>query len=285
MIERRSGLTLISHLVLLAGVLIVAFPVYIALIASTQTSMEIIQNVPMSLLPGNNVIETYRVALFGGETAAGSHIAPAWPMMWVSLVSALVITIGKIAISLLSAFAIVYFRFPFRGTVFWMIFVTLMLPVEVRIGPTYDVVSSLGMLNTYAGLTIPLIASATATFLFRQFFLTVPDELVEAARMDGAGPMRFFWDVLLPLSRTSIAALFVIQFIYGWNQYLWPLLVTTNEDMYPVVMGIKRLISAGEAYTEWNVVMANAVLAMLPPALVVILMQKWFVKGLVDSEK
>ena len=206
-------------------------------------------------------------------------------MMWVSLVSALVITIGKIAISLLSAFAIVYFRFPFRGTVFWMIFVTLMLPVEVRIGPTYDVVSSLGMLNTYAGLTIPLIASATATFLFRQFFLTVPDELVEAARMDGAGPMRFFWDVLLPLSRTSIAALFVIQFIYGWNQYLWPLLVTTNEDMYPVVMGIKRLISAGEAYTEWNVVMANAVLAMLPPALVVILMQKWFVKGLVDSEK
>ena len=206
-------------------------------------------------------------------------------MMWVSLVSALVIAIGKIAISLLSAFAIVYFRFPFRSLIFWMIFVTLMLPVEVRIGPTYEVVSNLGMLNTYAGLTIPLIASATATFLFRQFFLTVPDELVEAASMDGAGPMRFFWDVLLPLSRTSIAALFVIQFIYGWNQYLWPLLVTTNEDMYPVVMGIKRLISAGEAYTEWNVVMANALLAMIPPAIVVILMQKWFVKGLVDSEK
>ena len=205
-------------------------------------------------------------------------------MMWVSLVSALVIAIGKIIISLLSAFAIVYFRFPLRNLVFWMIFVTLMLPVEVRIGPTYEVVSNLGMLNSYAGLTVPLIASATATFLFRQFFLTVPDELVEAARMDGAGPMRFFIDILLPLTRTSIAALFVIQFIYGWNQYLWPLLVTTNEDMYPVVMGIKRLI-AGEAYTEWNVVMATAILAMLPPALVVILMQKWFVKGLVDAEK
>jgi sn-glycerol 3-phosphate transport system permease protein len=205
-------------------------------------------------------------------------------MMWVSLVSALLISVGKITISMLSAFAIVYFRFPFRGLVFWMIFITLMLPVEVRIGPTYEVVSNLGMLNSYAGLTVPLMASATATFLFRQFFLTVPDELVEAARMDGASPMRFFWDVLFPLSRTSIAALFVIQFIYGWNQYLWPLLVTTNESMYPVVMGIRRLIS-GDAYTEWNVVMATAMLAMLPPALVVVLMQKWFVKGLVDSEK
>lgn len=284
MIERRPGLTFLSHLVLLLGVLIVAFPVYITLVASTQSSVEFAQSIPMSLVPGSNMIETYRVALFGGETAAGSHIAAAWPMMWVSLVSALVITIGKITISMLSAFAIVYFRFPFRGLVFWMIFVTLMLPVEVRIGPTYEVIASLGMLNTYAGLTIPLIASATATFLFRQFFLTVPDELVEAARMDGAGPMRFFWDVLLPLSRTSMAALFVIQFIYGWNQYLWPLLVTTNENMYPVVMGIKRLIS-GDAYTEWNVVMATAVLAMLPPAIVVILMQKWFVKGLVDTEK
>lgn len=284
MIERRPGLTVLSHLVLLLGVLIVAFPVYITFVASTQSSTEIAQAVPMSLLPGNHLVQTYQVALFGGETAAGSKIAPAWPMMWVSLISALVITIGKITISMLSAFAIVYFRFPFRGLVFWMIFITLMLPVEVRIGPTYEVIASLGMLNTYAGLTVPLIASATATFLFRQFFLTVPDELVEAARMDGAGPMRFFWDVLLPLSRTSIAALFVIQFIYGWNQYLWPLLVTTNEDMYPVVMGIKRLIS-GDAYTEWNVVMATAMLAMLPPAIVVILMQKWFVKGLVETEK
>jgi sn-glycerol 3-phosphate transport system permease protein len=206
-------------------------------------------------------------------------------MLTVSLISALVIAIGKIAISLLSAFAVVYFRFPGRTLVFWMIFITLMLPVEVRILPTYKVVSDLGLLNTYAGLTVPLIASATATFLFRQFFLTVPDELVEAARIDGAGPMRFFKDVLLPLSTTSIAALFVIQFIYGWNQYLWPLLMTTDESMYPVVMGIKRMISGGDAATEWNSVMATAMLAMIPPALVVLLMQRWFVKGLVDSEK
>jgi sn-glycerol 3-phosphate transport system permease protein len=284
MIERRPGLTFLSHFILIVGVAIVAFPVYLTLVASTQTSQDIASTIPMSLMPGSNLWETYKVALFGGETDAGSTVPAALPMMWVSLVMALVIAIGKIAISLLSAFAIVYFRFPLRNLVFWMIFVTLMLPVEVRIGPTYEVVSNLGMLNSYAGLTIPLIASATATFLFRQFFLTVPDELVEAARVDGAGPMRFFRDVLLPMSRTSIAALFVIQFIYGWNQYLWPLLITTNEDMYPIVLGIKRLVS-GESYTEWNVLMATAFLAMLPPALVVILMQKWFVKGLVDTEK
>lgn len=284
MIERRPGLTLASHLILLLGVAIVAFPLYLTLIASTQTAEQINSSIPMSMMPGSNALQTYKTALFGGETTAGSRITGAAPMMWVSLVTALMIPLGKITMSMLSAFAIVYFRFPFRNLVFWMIFVTLMLPVEVRIGPTYEVVASLGMLNTYAGLTIPLIASATATFLFRQFFLTVPDELVEAARIDGAGPMRFFIDVLLPLSATSIAALFVIQFIYGWNQYLWPLLMTTDESMYPVVMGIKRLIG-GEAYTEWNVVMATAVLAMLPPALVVMLMQKWFVKGLVDVEK
>jgi len=284
MIERRPVLDFIAHATLIIGVLIVAFPVYLTLVASTQSAQDIAASRPLSLLPGSEFLETYRLALFGGETSMGSKFPAAAPMMMVSLISALVIAIGKIAISLLSAFAIVYFRFPMRNLVFWMIFVTLMLPVEVRIGPTYEVVSQLGMLNSYAGLTVPLIASATATFLFRQFFLTVPDELVEAARMDGAGPMRFFWDVLLPLSRTSMAALFVIQFIYGWNQYLWPLLVTTNEDMYPVVLGIKRLI-AGEAYTEWNIVMATAMLAMLPPALVVMLMQKWFVKGLVDTEK
>ena len=284
MIERRPVLDFLAHATLIIGVLIVAFPVYLTLVASTQSAPDIASSRPISLWPGNHFIETYRLALFGGESSMGSKYPAAAPMMLVSLISALVIAIGKITISMLSAFAIVYFRFPLRNVVFWMIFVTLMLPVEVRIGPTYEVVSQLGMLNSYAGLTVPLIASATATFLFRQFFLTVPDELVEAARMDGAGPMRFFWDVLLPLSRTSMAALFVIQFIYGWNQYLWPLLVTTNEDMYPVVLGIKRLI-AGEAYTEWNVVMATALLAMLPPALVVMLMQKWFVKGLVDTEK
>jgi sn-glycerol 3-phosphate transport system permease protein len=285
MVENRPVATVLSHLVLVLGVLIVAFPVYITFVASTQTAEQIVQNRPMSLLPGDNLIETYRVALFGGQSSYGSTIAPVLPMLKVSLISALVIAVGKIAISLLSAFAFVYFRFPGRSLCFWMVFVTLMLPVEVRIGPTYEVVSNLGMLNTYAGLTVPLIASATATFLFRQFFLTVPDELVEASRIDGAGPIRFFRDVLLPLSATSIAALFVIQFIYGWNQYLWPLLVTTDESRYPIVMGIKRMISGGDAATEWNVVMATAMLAMIPPALIVLGMQKWFVKGLVDAEK
>ena len=284
MIERRPWLTLLAHLILIVGVLVVAFPVLVTLIGSTQTAEQISSSNPLSLWPGANMMESYRLALFGGKTSGGSTIAPILPMLWVSFVSAMTIAVGKIAISLLSAFAIVYFRFPLRSLVFWMIFITLMLPVEVRIGPTYEVVSNLKMLNTYAGLTVPLIASATATFLFRQFFLTVPDELAEAARMDGAGPMRFFWDVLLPLSKTSMAALFVIQFIYGWNQYLWPLLVTTDETMYPVVLGIKRAIF-GEVYTEWNVVMATAIIAMLPPAAVVMLMQKWFVKGLVDTEK
>jgi sn-glycerol 3-phosphate transport system permease protein len=283
MVERRTSLDILAHAILILGVLIVAFPVYVTFIASTHTMDEVIKT-PMTLWPGTETLNNYRIALFGGRTGGGSH-APVGNMMLVSLICALVIAIGKIAISLLSAFAIVYFRFPLRNFFFWAIFVTLMLPVEVRIGPTYKVVSDLGMLNSYAGLTIPLIASATATFLFRQFFLTVPDELVEAARMDGAGPMRFFKDILLPLSTTSMAALFVIQFIYGWNQYLWPLLVTTNENMYPVVIGIKQMISGGDAQTEWNIVMATAILAMLPPALVVMLMQKWFIKGLVDTEK
>jgi sn-glycerol 3-phosphate transport system permease protein len=283
MVERNRTLVLLSHLAMVLGMLLVAFPLYLAFVASTHTSTDIIQ-VPMPLLPGDNFMATYKAALFGSGAGGGSA-APVARMLWVSLVTALVITFGKIGISLLSAFAIVYFRFPLKNLFFWAIFVTLMLPVEVRIMPTYKVVSDLGMLNTYAGLTVPLIASATATFLFRQFFLTVPDELVEAARVDGAGPMRFFKDILLPLSKTSIAALFVIQFIYGWNQYLWPLLATTSEDMYPVVIGIKRMVAGGDAANEWNVVMATALLAMLPPALVVILMQKWFVKGLVDTEK
>ncbi|MDY0744180.1 sn-glycerol-3-phosphate ABC transporter permease UgpE [Paucibacter sp. R3-3] len=283
MVERRPALTVLSHLVLILGVLIVAFPLYIAFVASSHTAQEVVQ-APMPLLPGPHLLDNYRAALLGNDSGSGSH-APVARMMWVSLVSALAIALGKIAISLLSAFAIVYFRFPFKRLVFWSIFVTLMLPVEVRIGPTYQVVSDLGLLNSYAGLSVPLIASATATFLFRQFFMTVPDELLEAARIDGASPMRFFFDMLLPLSRTSIAALFVIQFIYGWNQYLWPLLATTNEDMYPVVIGIKRMIAGGEAANEWNIIMATALLAMLPPALVVVGMQRWFVKGLVDSEK
>ena len=261
---------------------VVALPVYVTFIASTHTAQEVLQ-APMSMLPGTHLVENYVAVLAHG---AGESEAGVGRMMVNSLISALVIAVGKIVISLLSAFAIVYFRFPLRGLAFWMIFVTLMLPVEVRILPTYKVVSDLGMLDTYAGLTVPLIASATATFLFRQFFLTIPDELAEAARIDGAGPMRFLWDVVIPLSRPNIAALFVILFIYGWNQYLWPLLMTTNEAMYTIVMGIKRMIAGGgDAATDWNLVMATAMLAMMPPVAVVILTQKWFVKGLVDSEK
>ena len=282
MIENRPALTVFSHAVLILGVLAVAFPLYVTFVASTLR-LEEIMSVPMPLLPGDQFLQNYSQVLEAGTTTGSK--APVSTMLFNSLVMALVIAIGKIAISIIASFAIVYFRFPLRNFFFWMIFVTLMLPVEVRIIPTYQVVADLGMLNSYVGLTLPLIASATATFLFRQFFLTVPDELAEAARMDGAGPMRFFLDVLLPLSKTSIAALFVIQFIYGWNQYLWPLLITSEESMYTVVIGINRMIVGGDAANEWNLVMATAILALLPPALVVVLMQKWFVKGLVETEK
>jgi sn-glycerol 3-phosphate transport system permease protein len=282
MVENRPALTVLRHLILIVGIAIVAFPIYVTFVASSLTAEQVLES-PMQLYPGGHLIENYTTVLTQGSGMGSS--APVGQMMINSLITALIIVFGKITISILSAFAIVYFRFPLRMLFFWMIFVTLMLPVEVRILPTYKVVSDLGMINTYAGLTVPLIASATATFLFRQFFLTIPDELVEAARIDGAGPMRFFWDVVVPLSRTNVAALFVILFIFGWNQYLWPLLITTDESMYTTVIGIKRMITGGDAATEWHLVMATAMLAMLPPALVVLLMQKWFVKGLVDTEK
>jgi sn-glycerol 3-phosphate transport system permease protein len=282
MVENRPFLTFFSHVVLIAGVAVIAFPVYVAFVASTHT-LETVMQTPMPLIPGDRFFENYSQVLTSGSTR-GSKAAVA-QMLINSSVMALVIPVGKIAISIISAFAIVYFRFRMRMFFFWMIFITLMLPVEVRIIPTFKVIADLGLLNTYTGLTVPLIASATATFLFRQFFMTIPDELAEAARVDGAGPMRFFRDVVLPLSKTSMAALFVIQFIYGWNQYLWPLLITSDESMYTTVIGIKRMMVGGDAATEWQLVMATAILAMLPPALVVILMQKWFVKGLVETEK
>jgi sn-glycerol 3-phosphate transport system permease protein len=282
MVEKRRWLDVLSYAVVIAGILLVAFPVYLAFVASTQTA-EAVEASPMSLIPGDLLIENYRKVLFEGGDV-GSR-APVGRMMFVSLTMAVGIAVGKIIISLLSAFAIFYFRFPLRYFFFWMIFITLMLPVEVRITPTYEVMSDLGLLNTFPGLIMPLIASATATFLFRQFFLTVPDELAEAARIDGAGPIRFFVTILVPLSVTNIAAMFVIQFIYGWNQYLWPLLITTSEDMYPIVIGIKRMIGGGDAANEWNLVMATAILAMIPPAIVVLLMQRWFIKGLVETEK
>jgi len=282
MVENRPWLTVLSHAILIGGVALVAFPLYITFVASTLT-LEQILTVPMPLVPGDQFWANYTQVLTAGSQRGAA--APVGRMMLNSLVVALVIPLGKISISIIASFAIVYFRFPLRNFFFWMIFVTLMLPVEVRIIPTFKVAADLGILNSYAGLTLPLIASATATFLFRQFFMTVPDELAEAARIDGAGPMRFFVDVLLPLSKTSMAALFVIQFIYGWNQYLWPLLITTDESMYTSVIGIKRMITGGDALTEWHLVMATAMLALLPPALVVVLMQKWFVKGLVETEK
>jgi sn-glycerol 3-phosphate transport system permease protein len=283
MVERHRFLDLISHALLVLGVMVIVFPIYLALVGSTHSAQDMAQS-PIPIWFGQDAWLNYRTILLGEGPGVTSQI-PVARMMWVSLVTALSIAFGKIVISLLSAFAIVYFNFPFRKAVFWGIFITLMLPVEVRIVPTYQVVADFGMINSFAGLTIPLIASATATFLFRQFFLTVPDELAEAAKMDGASPMQFFWDVLLPLSRTSIAALFVIQFIYGWNQYLWPLLMSTEERMYPIVMGIRSMTAGADSQVQWNLVMATAILAMLPPALVVVLMQKWFVKGLVDTEK
>jgi sn-glycerol 3-phosphate transport system permease protein len=282
MVENRPWLDFLAHAILILGVVIIAFPLYITFVASTLTYDEIV-HVPMPLVPGDQLVANYTQALAHGSEKGSS--APVSTMLLNSFVMAVGVAVGKIAISIISAFAIVYFRFPLRKFFFWMIFVTLMLPIEVRIIPTFKVASDLHLLDSYQGLILPLIASATATFLFRQFFLTIPDELAEAARMDGASPMRFFWDVVLPLSKTNMAALFVILFILGWNQYLWPLLITGREEMYTVVIGIKRMIAGGDATTEWNIIMATAMLALLPPALVVILMQKWFVKGLVETEK
>jgi sn-glycerol 3-phosphate transport system permease protein len=277
-VEKRGFGLLLTHLGLIAGIAVLCFPIYLAFVASTVTQADIVRP-PMPLVPGSHFVENYREALVSGMNA------PVWRMMLNSMVMALGITIGKIAISIISAYAIVYFRFPGRSICFWLIFLTLMLPVEVRIVPTYEVVAGFGMLNSYGGLILPLIASATATFLFRQLFMTIPDELVEAARIDGAGPIRFFFDILLPMSRTNIAALFVILFIYGWNQYLWPLLITTDPDMNTIVMGIKQMFPSGDDYANWPVIMATTMMAMLPPVLVVVLMQKLFVKGLIEQEK
>jgi sn-glycerol 3-phosphate transport system permease protein len=282
MVERRPWLDALAHLVLIAGIAILAFPVYVTFVASTRDATDIIHGA-MPLYPGLDFVENYWGALFQGSERL--RTTPVSAMMFNSLVMALTIAIGKIAISIVSAYAIVYFQFPFRMGFFWLIFVTLMLPVEVRIYPTYKIVADLGMVDTYAGLTVPLIASATATLLFRQFFMTIPDELVEASKMDGAGPMRFFFDTVIPLSRTNMAALFVILFIYGWNQYLWPLLITNSAQMDTIVIGIKRMIVTSDAQTEWHIVMATAMLAMLPPVAVVVFMQRWFVKGLVETEK
>jgi sn-glycerol 3-phosphate transport system permease protein len=282
MVENRPWANLASHLILIVGVVVVVFPVYVAFVAST-TDMATIANGQLSLVPDRHLLENYAQILFHGTQSATKQ--PMIVPLMNSLVMALGIAIGKIFISLLSAFAIIYFRFPFRRTAFWAIFLTLMLPVEVRIYPTYKIVSDLHMLDSYAGLIIPLIASATATLLFRQFFMTVPDELVEASKIDGAGALKFFKDTLLPLSITPIAAMFVIQFIYGWNQYLWPLLITTRDNMQTIVIGIQKILLVADSLTEWQLAMATTILAMLPPVVIVVAMQRLFVRGLVETEK
>jgi sn-glycerol 3-phosphate transport system permease protein len=281
MVENRPFRNLMAYVTIGIGILVVGFPVYLAIVASTFDSATIV-NGNMPLIPGGHAVENYyQTIVYGGAEAR----EPVGMMMFNSMVMALGIAVGKILISILSAYAVVYFQFPFRKSAFWIIFITLMLPVEVRIYPTYKIVADLGLLDTYTGLVLPLIASATGTLLFRQFFMTIPDELVEASKIDGAGAFRFFKDTLLPLSMTTIAALFVIQFIYGWNQYLWPLLITTKSSMQTIVVGIKKMISTHDALTEWNIAMTTTVLAMLPPVLVVICMQRLFVKGLVETEK
>ncbi len=282
MVENRRFGDIVAYIILTIGVLIVAFPVWLTFVASTWDASTII-NGELPLWPGPYFIENYRRILFVGTS--GTTREPVLGMMLNSFIMAMTIALGKIFISVLSAYAIVYYRFPFRMAAFWIIFLTLMLPVEVRIFPTFKVVSDLRMLDTYQGLAIPLIASATGTLLFRQFFMTIPDELLEASKIDGAGPFRFFKDTVVPLSATTIAALFVIQFIYGWNQYLWPLLVTTKDSMQTIVIGIKKMIVTADALTEWQLAMATAMLAMLPPVFVVIAMQRLFVKGLVETEK
>jgi sn-glycerol 3-phosphate transport system permease protein len=282
MIQNNPLGRLFAHIILIIGILIVAFPIYYTFVASTQSLQEIMRP-PLSLVPGSHFWENYSAALFDGVGRIGGVGVDR--LLLNTVIMALGIAIGKIVISILSAYAIVFFRFPGRMIFFWLIFITLMLPVEVRILPTYKVMVDLGLIDTYTGLTLPLMASATATLLFRQFFMTIPGELVEAARVDGAGPWRFFKDILLPLSKTNIAALFVILFIYGWTQYLWPLLMTNRNDMTTIIIGLRKMISFADADTEWHLVMVTCILAILPPILVVVLMQRWFVRGLVETEK
>ncbi len=281
MIENRRGLDIFSHTLLVLGVLTILFPLYVAIVAATLDN-EAVYQVPMTLVTGTHLWDNISRIWTQGVNGSG----PAFGMMMLnSLIMALGITVGKIAVSMLSAFALVWFRFPLRSLFFWLIFITLMLPVEVRIFPTVEVISNLNMLDSYSGLTLPLMASATATFLFRQFFMSLPDELIEAARIDGASPMRFFWDIVLPLSKTNLAALFVITFIYGWNQYLWPLLIINDPGLSTAVAGVKSMINTSGGPTQWNEVMAAMLLTLIPPVVVVLVMQRAFVRGLVESDK
>ncbi len=279
MVENRPLTRLFAHLILMGGVVIVTFPIYVMLITASHETARIAQ-APLPLLPGKAFLANLQ-AVF--TTAVDK--TPLWRLMLNSLFMALAIALGKILISLPAAYAVVYYRFPLRDVFFWLIFITLMLPVEVRIVPTFSVAANLHLINSYPGLVLPLIASATATFLFRQTFLLIPEEMLEAARIDGAGPLRFFWDILLPLSRTNIAAVFIILYTYGWNQYLWPIMVATDPSMRTIVMSIKTLLTVADQLPRWNVIMVVSLIAMLPPVLVVLLMQKLFVRGLTETEK
>jgi sn-glycerol 3-phosphate transport system permease protein len=274
--RRRDWSGMLAHAILVAAVLMLAFPLYYAFVISTQ-SLGQVSSLPPKLYPSTSLLDNY---------AEAWHRARMGRLLFNSAVMALAIAIGKITISLLSAFAIVYFNFRGKQLVFWMIFVTLMLPVPVRIVSTFQVISVMGWVDTYWGLTVPLMASATGTFLFRQFYQTIPDSLAEAAQLDGAGPLRFLWSILLPLSKANIAALFVILFVYGWNEYLWPLMITNTPDMRTAVIGIEALVPrSGSQLPEWNIIMAAAIMVLLPPVAVIVFMQRWFVKGLIETEK
>ena len=293
MVEPHNWFDRLAYTTLIIGTLVICLPVIYALILT-------------SMPDGQEMEAVYFIP--GGQFWA--NLARAWEaedlgrQLLNSLIMAAGITGGKIFICIFSAYAIVYFDFRFRPLVFWLVFVALMLPIEVRIVPTFEVatnallpiqkVASLfglelnlrwSLLNSYWGLTLPLIASATATFLYRQFFLTISEELCEAAKIDGAGPLTFFFRILLPMSATTTAALALVLFIYGWNQYLWPLLITTEKEMSTIVVGVVRTISVDDGDPRWNITMATAILAMFPPVAIVLLLQRWFIKGLVDVEK
>ncbi len=265
----------LAHAILAVAVAMIAFPLYYAFVISTQT-LDQVTSLPPRLLPSTNLFQNY------ADAWARAHMGR---LLLNSAIVAVAVAVGKISISLLSAFAIAYFNFRGKQFVFWMIFVTLMLPIPVRIVSTYQVISVLGWVDSYWGLTVPLMASATGTFLFRQFFLTIPDSLAEAAQLDGAGPLRFLWSILLPLSKANIAALFVILFVYGWNEYLWPLMITNSPEMRTAVIGIESLVPRTSQLPEWNVAMAAAVMVLIPPVAVILFMQRWFVKGLIETEK
>lgn len=275
---------LMDHGILIAGVLFLLTPLYLLFVSSTH-EVDLLIREGLQWLPGSQGFAAYEKAL--NQSLGFSGTATGWRMLFNSLVMGLGFAIGKIIVSMTAAYAIVYFRLPLASFFFWAIFTTLLLPLEVRIIPSYAVVSDLGMLNSYTGLILPLIASATATFYFRQFYKTIPDEMLEAALLDNAGPVRFFIDILVPLSRTMMAAIFIIMFVVGWNQYLWPLIMTTEESYTTIVMGLKNILSTvrDSHIPPYDVAFAMIILAMLPPVLVVMLFQKWFVKGLVESEK